>query len=83
VPVTVVGITAVGLVISCRIEAFLASRNRVFYTLAKNGLDIAIDGAKPVNETERQNLVRFALDEDIAHISVNGEIIIEREKPGA
>lgn len=65
-------------------SAFLAGRNRTFHitvTLAKNGLDIAIAEAKPVNDKERQNLVRFAVDKRIARISVNGEIIIEQEKP--
>lgn len=65
-------------------SAFLAGRNKTFHitvTLAKNGLDIAIDAAKPVNDKERQNLVRFAVDKGITRISVNGEIIIEREKP--
>lgn len=66
------------------LSAFLADRNKTFHitvTLAKNGLDIAIDAAKPINDKERQNLVRFAVDKGIARISVNGEIIIEQEKP--
>jgi len=66
------------------LSAFLAGRNKTFHitvTLAKNGLDIAINEAKPVNDKERQNLVRFAVDKGIARIAVNGEIIIEQEKP--
>jgi len=65
-------------------SSFLAGRNKAFHitvTLAKNGLDIAIDGVKPLEETERQKLVRFALDKKITRISVNDEIIIEQEKP--
>jgi len=82
-PVTVPQITA--RLADLRLMAsFLAGRNKTFHivvTLAKNGLDVAVNGAQPVDETERQQLVRFAIAQNIARIAVQGEIIIEQQKP--
>lgn len=66
------------------LSAILANRNKVFHitvTEAKNGLDIAIYGVKTADEAARQQLVRFALDQKITRVSLNGEILIEQEKP--
>ncbi|AQS41092.1 MAG: tRNA (Uracil-5-)-methyltransferase [Candidatus Tokpelaia hoelldobleri] len=62
----------------------LSGRNKMLHltvTLAGNGLDIAITGAKALEEAERQRLVRLCLGKQFARIAVDGEIIVEREKP--
>lgn len=82
-PVTVAEIT--GRFDDLRLVAgALAGRNTMLHlmvTLAGNGLDIAITGAKALEEAERQRLVRLCLDKQFARIAVDGEIIVEREKP--
>jgi len=82
-PVTVLAIT--GRFDDLRLVAgALAGRNKMLHltvTLAKNGLDIAITGARALEEGERQRLVRLCLDKQFARIAVDGEIIVEREKP--
>ncbi|WP_159590663.1 class I SAM-dependent RNA methyltransferase [Chelativorans xinjiangense] len=54
---------------------------RLMVTATRTGLDIAAEGAGKLNEKRRQQAVAFALDNGYARLSLDGEVLVERQKP--
>ena len=65
----------------CAHLANYAKDMRVTVTLAENGLDVALEGCKINDEKLRQRLVGEALKQALIRLTVEGEIIIEKERP--
>ncbi|MBX4336136.1 class I SAM-dependent RNA methyltransferase [Bartonella raoultii] len=64
--------------------AFLSSDAKRFHitiTYVANGLDVALKGCVVQHELLRQKMVRKALSCGITRLSVEGEVLVEREKP--
>lgn len=54
---------------------------RVSVLVTKNGLDIAIEDAKPLSETERQVLIKKTIAHKFSRLSVNIETLIKTSEP--
>ncbi|MCT7373579.1 class I SAM-dependent RNA methyltransferase [Chelativorans salis] len=54
---------------------------RLMVTATRPGLDIAAEGAGRLHEKRRQQAVAFALAKGYARLSLDGEVLVEREKP--
>lgn len=65
----------------CGLLANYAKELHITVTLAENGLDIAIAGCRIDDEQLRQRLINECLKRPITRLSLEGEIIIEKEKP--
>lgn len=65
----------------CALLANFAKELHITVTLAENGLDVAIDGYHVSDEQLRQRLVNECLKQPIARLSVESEIIVEKERP--
>lgn len=65
----------------CAHLANYAKDLRVIVTLAENGLDVALDGCKINDEKLRQRLVEETLKQSFIRLTVEGEIIVEKERP--
>lgn len=65
----------------CALLANYAKEIRVTVTLAENGLDVALEGIKITDEKLRQRLVEEALKLSLIRLTVEGEIIVEKERP--
>jgi 23S rRNA (uracil1939-C5)-methyltransferase len=50
-------------------------------TLTTSGLDVAAIGCGPISEDIRKAAVKFALRENLARLSADGEVIVEARKP--
>ena len=50
-------------------------------TATEGGLDIDIRGAGPIAERRRQDLVRLAGEQDLARLTLHGELIVKRRPP--
>ncbi|BBF93758.1 class I SAM-dependent RNA methyltransferase [Blastochloris tepida] len=50
-------------------------------TATEGGLDIDIRGAGPIAERRRQDLVRLADEQDLARLTLHGELIVRRRPP--
>ncbi|QEE11686.1 class I SAM-dependent RNA methyltransferase [Bartonella krasnovii] len=64
--------------------AFLSSSVKRFHvtiTCVENGVDVALSGCVVNHESLRQKMINAALACGITRLSVDGEILIEREKP--
>ncbi|PIT69422.1 class I SAM-dependent RNA methyltransferase [Bartonella tribocorum] len=64
--------------------AFLSGSVKRFHvtiTRIENGLDVALSGCTVHHESLRQKMISAALSYGITRLSVDGEILIEREKP--
>ncbi|PIT69515.1 class I SAM-dependent RNA methyltransferase [Bartonella tribocorum] len=64
--------------------AFLSSSAKRFHitiTRVENGLDVALSGCTVHHESLRQKMINAALSYGITRLSVEGEVLIEREKP--
>ncbi|WP_074380908.1 class I SAM-dependent RNA methyltransferase [Bartonella doshiae] len=64
--------------------AFLSNHAKRFHitiTHVENGFDVALNGCVVRNEFIRQKMVHAALSCGITRLSVEGEILIEQEKP--
>jgi 23S rRNA (uracil1939-C5)-methyltransferase len=53
----------------------------VLVTATASGLDVDLKGYGPLNDAQRQRLVRVALEHDLARLSNHGEILISRRTP--
>ncbi|WP_407965160.1 class I SAM-dependent RNA methyltransferase [Bartonella sp. C271] len=58
-----------------------AKRFHVAVTVVENGFDVAVSGCVVQNEFVRQKMIRVALSCGITRLSVQGEVLIEQEKP--
>ncbi|WP_297322878.1 class I SAM-dependent RNA methyltransferase [uncultured Bartonella sp.] len=67
--------------IICALLANYAKEMRVTVTLAENGLDVALEGCKVDDEKLRQRLIEEALKQPLIRLTVDGENIIEKERP--
>ncbi|WP_409361662.1 class I SAM-dependent RNA methyltransferase [Bartonella heixiaziensis] len=65
----------------CSLVSNHAKRFHITITSVENGLDIALSGCVIRDELVRQKMVRAALSCGITRLSVEGEILIEQEKP--
>ncbi|MGF7156846.1 class I SAM-dependent RNA methyltransferase [Bartonella heixiaziensis] len=65
----------------CALVSNHAKRFHITITSVENGLDIALSGCIIRDELVRQKMVRAALSCGITRLSVEGEILIEQEKP--
>lgn len=54
---------------------------RVSVLVTKNGLDIAIEDAKPLSEAERQVLIKKTINHKFSRITVNLETLIKTAEP--
>src|SRR5690606_31645154 len=54
---------------------------RLLVTATASGADVAIDGARALGEGRRQALVRCALENDLARLAVNGEVLVQARPP--
>lgn len=64
--------------------AFLSNDAKRFYitiTYVANGLDVAFSGCIIRHESVRQKIIHTALACGITRLSIEGEVLIEREKP--
>ncbi|WP_375641954.1 MULTISPECIES: class I SAM-dependent RNA methyltransferase [unclassified Bartonella] len=64
--------------------AFLSSSAKRFHvtiTCVENGLDVALSGCIVHHESLRQKMISAALSYGIIRLSVDGEVLVEREKP--
>ncbi len=50
-------------------------------TLTETGLDIAASGSGKLSDTQRQQATSFVVREQLARLSVDGEIVVEPRKP--
>ena len=64
-------------------RALAASRTPldILVTATASGLDVDLKGHGPLNDAQRQGLVRVALEHDLARLSNHGEILISRRTP--
>jgi 23S rRNA (uracil1939-C5)-methyltransferase len=53
----------------------------VLVTATASGLDVDLKGHGPLNDAQRQALVRVALEHDLARLSNHGEIVLMRREP--
>ncbi len=53
----------------------------ILVTATASGLDVDLKGHGPLNDAERQGLVRVALEHDLARLSNHGEIVVSRRTP--
>jgi len=53
----------------------------VLVTATVSGLDVDLKGNGPLNNAQRQGLVRVALEHDLARVSNHGEIVLMRREP--
>ena len=53
----------------------------ILVTATASGLDVDLKGHGPLGEAITQNLVRIALDHDLARLSNHGSIVISRRTP--
>jgi 23S rRNA (uracil1939-C5)-methyltransferase len=53
----------------------------ILVTATASGLDVDLKGHGPLNDAQRQGLVRVALEHDLARLSIHGEIVISRRTP--
>ncbi|MCZ2203879.1 class I SAM-dependent RNA methyltransferase [Bartonella sp. A05] len=58
-----------------------AKRFHVTVTFVANGIDVALSGCVVPNELVRQKMIHTALSRGITRLSVEGEVLIEQEKP--
>ncbi|KEG16503.1 class I SAM-dependent RNA methyltransferase [Bartonella bacilliformis] len=65
----------------CAFLGHHAKRFHITITSVDNGLDVALSGCIVQDELTRQKMVRAALSCGITRLSVDGEILVEREKP--
>ncbi|MFT4359554.1 class I SAM-dependent RNA methyltransferase, partial [Bartonella bacilliformis] len=65
----------------CALLGHHAKRFHVTITSVDNGFDVALSDCFVHNELTRQKMVRAALSYGITRLSVDGEILVEREKP--
>ena len=54
---------------------------RISVLVTRNGLDISIEDAKPMSETERQVLIKKAIAHKFSRLTVNQEILIKIAEP--
>ncbi|ENN95168.1 class I SAM-dependent RNA methyltransferase [Bartonella vinsonii] len=67
--------------ILCACLSNYAKRFHITITLVENGFDVALSGCAVHNESIRQKMVHIALSCGITRLSVEGEVLIEQEKP--
>ncbi|EJF98979.1 hypothetical protein MEI_00146 [Bartonella vinsonii subsp. arupensis Pm136co] len=67
--------------ILCACLSNYAKRFHITITLVENGFDVALSGCAIHNESIRQKMVRIALLCGITRLSVEGEVLVEQEKP--
>ncbi|MCZ2158501.1 class I SAM-dependent RNA methyltransferase [Bartonella sp. 220] len=67
--------------ILCACLSGYAKRFHITITLVENGFDVALSGCVVHNESIRQKMVRIALSCGITRLSVEGEVLVEQEKP--
>ncbi|MHC5306640.1 class I SAM-dependent RNA methyltransferase [Bartonella sp. LJL80] len=65
----------------CAIMANHAKEMHITVTVAENGFDVALNGCLVPDDAVRQRLVTEGLRQKLTRLSVEGEIIVEREKP--
>ncbi len=65
----------------CALVSNHAKRFHVTVTSVENGLDVALNGCIVQDERIRKKMVRIALASGITRLSVEGEILVEQEKP--
>ena len=53
----------------------------ILVTATASGLDVDLKGHGPLNDAQRQGLVRVALEHDLARLSNHGSIMISRRTP--
>jgi len=53
----------------------------ILVTATASGLDVDLKGHGPLNDVQRQCLVRVALEHDLARLSNHGEIVISQRTP--
>lgn len=66
------------------LAAPLANNAKAFHimvTAADNGLDVAFSGVTITNEKQRQKLIAEVLARKVLRLTIEGEIIVEKEKP--
>lgn len=66
------------------LAAVLANNAKAFHilvTAAENGLDVAFSGVSIVEEKQRQKLITDVLNSKILRLTIEDEIIVEKEKP--
>ncbi|WP_212111339.1 class I SAM-dependent RNA methyltransferase [Bartonella queenslandensis] len=64
--------------------SFLSSSVKRFHvtiTRVQNGVDVTLSGCSVPHESLRQKMIKAALSYGITRLSVDGEVLIEREKP--
>ena len=59
----------------------LATPLDILVTATASGLDVDLKGHGPLNDAQRQGLVRVALEHDLARLSTHGSIVISRRTP--
>ncbi|EJF75297.1 class I SAM-dependent RNA methyltransferase [Bartonella alsatica] len=65
----------------CAFLSNYAKRFHITITYVANGLDVAVSGCIIRHEPIRQKIVHMALACGITRLSVEGEVLVEREKP--
>ncbi|WP_375655277.1 class I SAM-dependent RNA methyltransferase [Bartonella sp. AA83SXKL] len=65
----------------CALVSNHAKRFHITITSVENGLDIALSGCVIRDERVRQKMISAALSYGIIRLSVDGEVLVEREKP--
>nr|CBI77517.1 putative enzyme [Bartonella rochalimae ATCC BAA-1498] len=58
-----------------------AKRFHVTVTAVENGFDVALSNCVVQNEFTRQKMIRVALSCGITRLSIEGEVLVEQEKP--
>jgi 23S rRNA (uracil1939-C5)-methyltransferase len=53
----------------------------ILVTATASGLDVDLKGHGPLNDAQRQDLARVALEHDLARLSNHGEIVLMRREP--
>jgi 23S rRNA (uracil1939-C5)-methyltransferase len=53
----------------------------ILVTATASGLDVDLKGPGPLNDAQRQGLVRVALEHDLARLSNHGTIVLSRRMP--
>jgi 23S rRNA (uracil1939-C5)-methyltransferase len=70
--------------VACAIGAALAASRKsldILVNAAASGLDVDIKGHGPLDERQRQALVRTALAHDLARLSNHGEVLLTKRTP--
>ncbi|WP_375696772.1 class I SAM-dependent RNA methyltransferase [Bartonella sp. AC70YNML] len=65
----------------CALVSNHAKRFHITITSVENGLDIALSGCVIHDERVRQKMISAALSYGIIRLSVDGEVLVEQEKP--